>query len=158
MPNYKVLFFVLLLQTSRPCWNAPSSRGGREQSIFHERLALITTSLVSTSWMTLMELDSKTLNTSKIEMLSKSTQRSSRSGRWGKERNQWPGKHWLRSYVILNFVLLEVRLKKLNWTQLCQLHYELKWWYNVTQDNLEGKNLLTHFFTMYHKPTHFLYV
>ena len=108
--------YVTTIQTTRPCESAPGSRGSSEQSTFPKRLVPITTILVSTSWMTQMELESAALNLSTDKTLSESTQRSSESGLLGGGRNQWPGKHWLRCYVILNLVLLQVRLKLLNWS------------------------------------------
>ena len=148
------MFFVLSLQTARLCWNVSGSRGGREQSTFLKWLALITTILVSTSWMTQMELESITLNLNTDKTLSESTQRSSESGWPGEGRNQWPGKHWRRCYVILNLVLLLVRLKSWNWSKPCRLYYKF-WYINYWNYWSKISSHAHNIFTIYHKSKHF---
>ena len=145
------MFFVLSLQTARLWWNASRSKGGREPSTFQERLALITASLASCSWMTPMELESITWNTNTEEMLCRSTQRSSESGQLGGGSSQWAGKHWLRCYVILLLVLLLMRLKSWNWSKLCWLYYKF-WYINYwSKFSSHAHNI----FTIYHKSKHF---
>ena len=99
------IVFLLPLQTAQLCWSASGSEGGRKRSTLLRRLAPNTMTLAFSSWMTPMELESETWNLSTTKMPSGSTRRSSKSGLLGGERNQWAGKHWLRCYVTLDFVL-----------------------------------------------------
>ena len=52
--------YVATIQTARLCENAAGFQGSSEQSTFPKRSVPITTILVSTSWMTQMELESTT--------------------------------------------------------------------------------------------------
>ena len=111
---WSYISYVLSLQTAQQCQSASSSKGEREKSIFPKRLAPNTTILASFSWRTWLELRSIIWNAGIEKMLSVSTQRSSMSGSHEGESSRWPGKHWLRSCVMLNFILLLVTLKQLS--------------------------------------------
>ena len=76
--------------------------------------------------------------------------RSSESGLLGGERSQWPGKHWLRCYMILDFIPLSllVRLKLLNWYQPQYCHCFTSHCYILLQFWAIGWSVLYHLYSV----------